>query len=121
MTASKTYDNSEALLGDDLTHSCSIQVDGNPFDQLNNKDKIYSRGVDLIRTVLKAFQVQFGEEIEKAGELKSRAIYSVEVECNESSDNFRLLRFGFDVPKDFDYKVAFNCLFFDDSSQFTLI
>lgn len=53
--------------------------------------------------------------------MKSRAIYSVEVGCDETFSNFRLLSFGFDVPKEFDYKVALNCLFFDESSQFTLI
>ena len=37
------------------------------------------KALQSIRAVLKAFQVQFGEEIKQAGEAKKRAIYSVDI------------------------------------------
>lgn len=55
----------------------------------------FGKSVDCIRAVLKAWQVQFGEEIEAKGEQKSRAIYTADVQLSSDLEQAQLLGFNF--------------------------
>ena len=63
MTAARNFTMSAASFGDDLVHICNQSEADDTFTKHFN-ESCYGQSVDAIRAVLKAFQVQFGEEIE---------------------------------------------------------
>lgn len=81
MQAQKSFTMQAFSLNDEAVHTCSEQS-SKQFEQVQGHDLVYSRAVDQIRDILRAFQVQFGEEITEKGELLSRAVYSVDVQTN---------------------------------------
>jgi hypothetical protein len=55
MYAPKSFDMSDAHLGEESVHLCSQVADASFFDNLADKQTIYDKSVSSIRTVLKAF------------------------------------------------------------------
>ena len=80
-----------------------------------------AKSVDAIRAVLKAFQVQFGDEIKQAGEEKKRAIYSVDIQFDDSKEKAKVLGFSFAPADNLDYSEAFKALFFDEVANLAAI
>ena len=80
MTAPKAFTIAENFFGDELVHVCS-QVESDVTFQLieSQSESVYERSLEAIKAVLKAFQVQFGEEIAKKGQDKCRAIYTCDI------------------------------------------
>ena len=79
LNAPKPFTIEEASFTDEAVHLCSVTAPETFFGSLPESDDLLSKSVDTIRAVLKAFQVQFGDEIKQAGEEKKRAIYAVDI------------------------------------------
>lgn len=107
-------------LGDSAVHVCSVESSAK-FEDVKEHDAIHSRAVDQIRSVMRAMQVQFGEEIASAGEIKSRAIYSFDIQCSEDLKQQELQAFEFMPASEVDYNAAFKCLFFDECAGMTAL
>ena len=113
MTAPHKFTLADNKFGDENTHTCSVQSD-KLFSDLPKSDHIFDKAVDQIRTVLRAYQVQFGEEIKKASDVKSRAIYSCDIQVSSDMLEQQILSFGFLPSDNVDYNQAFKALFFDE-------
>ena len=83
---------------------------------MTDSETIYGKAVDGIRAVLRAFQVNVGEDIRAKGEDKCRAIYTVDVQVSEDRSECSILGFSFGAQSDVDYNQAFSCLFFNEAS-----
>jgi len=79
LNAPKRFTMSEPSFNDDGVHMCTVQSPEDFFASLPDSEALMSKSIDEIRAVLRAFQVQFGEEIKQSGEDKRRAIYSVDI------------------------------------------
>ena len=77
--ALKSFTTAEGSFGDEEVHLCQSTAGQSYFGKMADKDALFEKSVDSVRKVLKAFQVQFAEEIKKEGEQKRRAIYSVDI------------------------------------------
>jgi hypothetical protein len=47
--------------------------------------------------------VQFGEEIAEKGETKSRAVYTVDIECSQDMTELQVVSFNFAPAAELDY------------------
>lgn len=82
MHAQNDFTIAESKFGDEKTHVCNLHTMTTLEEVCPQHDDVYCRAVDQIRAVLRALQVQFGEEISQAGELKSRAIYACNIQAS---------------------------------------
>ena len=119
--AQKTYTNAPGLFGDELIHVCTNVAPADTFSKIENHKVMHSLASDAIRGVFKAFQVQFGEEIKEVGEAKSRAIYSVDVQFDETKKKVQILGFSFAPADNLDYNQAFKALFFDEVADLVAV
>ena len=115
LTAPSKFTVAEASLGDDTVHMCSLVE--NVFDKLPESQTLFGKSVDAIRALLKAFQVQFGEEIKSKDETKSRAVYTATVQASANLKEVQVL--GFEFGADVDYNEVFKCLFLDECGGLT--
>ena len=65
--------------------------------------------------------MQFGDEIKQQGEEKKRAIYSVDVQFDESKEHAAIEGFSFAPADNLDYAEAFKALFFDEVANLATI
>ena len=112
--APKPFSMSEHSFGDEGVHVCSQSAPPSLFNSLVDKESLHSKSVDAIRAILKAFQIQFGEDVKQVGEQKRRAIYSVDVQFDDKKENINVLGFSFEPAENIDYSEAFKALFFDE-------
>jgi hypothetical protein len=61
-TAKEDFTLDKAKMCNATVHACS-ELSSRTFAQVDPNGDIYAKACDMIRDVLKAFQVQFGEEI----------------------------------------------------------
>mmetsp|Transcript_19678 Transcript_19678/g.26618 ORF Transcript_19678/g.26618 Transcript_19678/m.26618 type:complete len:191 (-) Transcript_19678:154-726(-) len=86
LTAAKPFTMSEASFGDEFVHLCTQPCPSDYFQSIADNDDLNVKALQAIRAVLRAFQVQFGDEIKQAGEEKKRAIYSVDVQFDAKKE-----------------------------------
>ena len=115
--ALKSFSTAESSLGDEEVHLCQAKAGPSYFDKIEGKDELLEKAVDSIRHALRAYQVQFSEEIKKAGEQKRRAIYSVDIQFDEAKQNAYILGFSFAPAENLDYNEAFKALFLDETTD----
>jgi len=85
------------------------------FDQIPNSAVLYDKAVESIRTMLKCFQAEFGDSIaEDPQSHLRRAIWSVDIQCDEDYRNALILGVSFSPAANVDYNQAFRYLFTDD-------
>ena len=121
LNATKPFTMSEPSFGDEGVHLCTVACPDEFFNSLPDADSLRSKSVDAIRGVLRAFQVQFGEEIKQAGEEKRRAIYAVDVQFDAAGERASILGFSFAPPDNLNYSEAFRALFFDEVADLVTI
>ncbi len=112
---------SDDSLHDDKVHLCSFTGLDTFYDSQADHDSLTAKSVDAIRAVLKAFQVNFGDEIKTAGEEKKRAIYSVDIQFDAAKERASILGFSFAPADNLDYSEAFKALFFDEVADLAAI
>ena len=66
LTAAKPFTMAEGSFGDERVHIC--QNETNTFDQVQGHDELFNKSRVAIGHILKAFQVQFNDEIQGIGE-----------------------------------------------------
>ena len=114
LNAPKPFTMSMASFGDEDVHLCSVTSPEDTYQSFADNEDLTSKSVDSIRAILRAFQVQFGEEIKQAGEAKKRAIYSVDVQFDAAKEHAIVQGFSFAPAENLDYNEAFKALFFDE-------
>ena len=114
LNAPKPFTMSEHAFGDEGVHFCSVASPEDTFQSRPDAQELTSQAVDSIRSVLRAFQVQFGEEIKQEGEDKRRAIYAVDVQFDQSKKTAKVQGFSFAPADNLNYDEAFQALFFDE-------
>ena len=103
----------EGSFGDEGVHVCHNETD--TFDQVQGHDELFNKSRVAIGHIVKAFQVQFNDEITSIGEQKRRAIYSVDVQFNHDGSGAQVLGFSFAPTENLDYDEAFKAMFFDET------
>lgn len=104
----------EPSFGDELVHVSSQVEADDTFNKIDSSEGVcYNNSVEAIKAVLKAFQVQFGEEITAKGQDNCRAIYSCDVQMNQDHDEAQVMGFGFMPPTNIDFNQCFNALFYN--------
>ena len=103
----------EGSFSDEGVHICTNLTD--TFDQVQGHEELFNKSKDAIGHVLRAFQVQFNDEIQSVGEQKRRAIYSVDVQFDHDGSNAYVLGFSFAPAENIDYDEAFKALFLDET------
>ena len=121
MNSFKKFTMSEESFGDEGVHLCNQISPAETYNAIEGHDDLTSKAVDQIRSVLRAYQVQFGEEIKTSGEAKKRAIYAVDVQFDESKEQCQILGFSFAPAENLDYNEAFKALFFDEITDLAAI
>lgn len=119
--APKAFTMEHAAFGDEAIHLCSVSAADGTYDGIEGKEGLTSKAADAVRAVLKAFQVQFGEEIKQAGEAKKRAIYAVDVQFDETKERAHVLGLSFAPADNLDYNKAFKALFLDEVGDLVTI
>jgi hypothetical protein len=104
------------------TQVCTETQPDEFFEQLPNNAILYNMAVSSIRTMLRCFQAEFGDSIldDPHSHLR-RAIWSVDVQCDEDYKHALILGVSFSPATNVDYNQAFKYLFADDETGITLI
>jgi len=121
LSAEKEFTMSEPSFGDEKVHLCSQTCPADYYSSRSDSADLTAKAADAIRAVLKAYQVNFGEEIKQAGEDKKRAIYSVDIQFDATKERTSVLGFSFAPTANLDYNEAFKALFFDEVANLITI
>lgn len=65
--------------------------------------------------MLQCFEAKFADKLEN--QQKRRAVWSVDIQCDEQAKEALVLGVSFEPASNIDYNQAFNYLFFDDNSD----
>jgi hypothetical protein len=92
--------------------------DGPSFDTIPNSPVLFEKATANIKHLLQCFQAEFGDSIVEEGQQATlrRAIWSVDVQCDEDYKHCLILGVSFSPADTVDYNEAFRYLFLDDST-----
>jgi len=86
LNAAKKFTMQVPSFGDEGVHLCTETCPADFYSTLADHEQMTARAVDAIRSVLRAFQVQFGAEIKEASEDLRREIYTVDIQFDAKKE-----------------------------------
>jgi len=116
LVSKSRFTNAEAHLGDEDIHLCTEAAPDSFFkNHVSHHELLLSRSVSSIRKMLQCFEAKFAEKLAKQS--KRRAIWSVDIQCDEACKEALILGVSFEPASNVDYNQAFEYLFFDENSD----